>query len=434
MYDYIIIGCGSIGQALVKTLRKKDAEKSIVVVTADERGKALCKSLNVQFIQTPLTVENYIETLDPLKHDKTIMLNVSVNVSSIDLIEWCQSRRVRYLDTCVEPWPGGYNTDLGWASTNASMRMRALQIGTGTTPTALIAHGMNPGFISYMVQAGVDKIQENLKMGTYKSKGAILRDAGVQVVQLAEYDSQYQSSIRDTVDFANTWSVDGFISEAQQFAELGWGTHETPRDNVKVYSDRSAVMTSRGLHTRVKSFTPTQNQNPYAYLIPHHEAHSIKEMLRARDYCPTVYYAYTPCIAAHSSLISWAEQGIDWRPTNPEILDDVEWGSDEIGALFIAPTFMYWAGYNTCISKAREFGIDNATTYQVIVSILAGISQLEEFPNAGVVEAESLPYKRVMEEFGPMLGEFQTLRYEYSFAGEGPQTFDKFLISKEEKQ
>lgn len=27
-------------------------------------------------------------------------------------------------------------------------------------------------------------------------------------------------------EFVNTWSVDGFISEGCQPAELGWGTHE----------------------------------------------------------------------------------------------------------------------------------------------------------------------------------------------------------------
>ena len=27
-------------------------------------------------------------------------------------------------------------------------------------------------------------------------------------------------------EFVNTWSVDGFVSEGAQPAELGWGTHE----------------------------------------------------------------------------------------------------------------------------------------------------------------------------------------------------------------
>ena len=39
------------------------------------------------------------------------LLNLSVDVSSVALIEFCQARGVMYLDTCIEPWAGGY-TDL----------------------------------------------------------------------------------------------------------------------------------------------------------------------------------------------------------------------------------------------------------------------------------------------------------------------------------
>ncbi|WP_404854344.1 hypothetical protein, partial [Escherichia coli] len=31
---------------------------------------------------------------------------------------------------------------------------------------------------------------------------------------------------RERGEFVNTWSVHGFISESQQPAELGWGSHE----------------------------------------------------------------------------------------------------------------------------------------------------------------------------------------------------------------
>ncbi len=36
------------------------------------------------------------------------LLNVSVDVSSIALIKLCHRQGALYLDTCIEPWPGGY--------------------------------------------------------------------------------------------------------------------------------------------------------------------------------------------------------------------------------------------------------------------------------------------------------------------------------------
>ena len=37
-------------------------------------------------------------------------------------------------------------------------------------------------------------------------------------------------------EFVNTWSVDGFVSEGSQPAELGWGSHERnfPRDGKRL--------------------------------------------------------------------------------------------------------------------------------------------------------------------------------------------------------
>ncbi|MFP3741052.1 homospermidine synthase, partial [Burkholderia sp. SIMBA_019] len=46
---------------------------------------------------------------------------------------------------------------------------------------------------------------------------------GVKVIHIAEYDSQCADHLKETGEFVNTWSVEGFIAEACQPAELGWG-------------------------------------------------------------------------------------------------------------------------------------------------------------------------------------------------------------------
>ena len=40
-------------------------------------------------------------------------------------------------------------------------------------------------------------------------------------------DTQARALPRPRETFVNTWSVEGFIAEGFQPAELGWGTHET---------------------------------------------------------------------------------------------------------------------------------------------------------------------------------------------------------------
>ena len=56
----------------------------------------------------PLTRENFRRVLNPLVGRGDFLLNVSVDVSSIALIKFCWEKGAMYLDTCIEPWPGGY--------------------------------------------------------------------------------------------------------------------------------------------------------------------------------------------------------------------------------------------------------------------------------------------------------------------------------------
>ena len=50
---------------------------------------------------------------------------------------------------------------------------------------------------------------------------------GVRVIQVSERDTQSGAMPRAPGEFVNTWSVEGFIAEALQPVEIGWGSHET---------------------------------------------------------------------------------------------------------------------------------------------------------------------------------------------------------------
>jgi len=106
----VIVGFGSIGQGVLPLfLRHLDmAPSQITVVTAEERGHDEARSLGVKFVVSPLTRGNYKSVLTPLLGKGDVLVNVSVDVSSLALVEFCFARDALYIDTCIEPWPGGY--------------------------------------------------------------------------------------------------------------------------------------------------------------------------------------------------------------------------------------------------------------------------------------------------------------------------------------
>src|SRR5512134_1734394 len=128
----LMIGFGSIGQGVLPLiLRHLDmpAER-ITIVTADAWGPDEASSYGIRFVVEPLTRENYRRGLEPLLGRGDFLLNLSVDVSSVALIEFAQQRGALYVDTCMEPWPGGY-TDPGLTPSqrfNYALREQALAL------------------------------------------------------------------------------------------------------------------------------------------------------------------------------------------------------------------------------------------------------------------------------------------------------------------
>ena len=128
----VFIGFGSIGQGtLPLVLRHIGIPKErITIVTSDDRGKKEAEEYGVKFVKLPITRDNYRRELDPYIGRGDFVLNVSVDVSSIALIKFCWSKGAMYLDTCIEPWPGGYTdaTIPHARRTNYALREEALAL------------------------------------------------------------------------------------------------------------------------------------------------------------------------------------------------------------------------------------------------------------------------------------------------------------------
>src|SRR3954467_6211503 len=164
----VIVGFGSIGQGVLPLLlRHIDLRPDqITVITAELRGHEVAKEYGVRFVETALTRDNYRTVLDTWLGDGDFLLNVSVDVSSVALIELCRDKGVLYLDTCIEPWPGGYTYPNLPPSARSNYALRenalALRAGDNSGPTAVVTPGANPGLFSHFVKQALIEVAHDI--------------------------------------------------------------------------------------------------------------------------------------------------------------------------------------------------------------------------------------------------------------------------------
>ncbi len=422
----VIVGFGSIGQGVLPLiLRHIDMKaEQITIITADPRGKEEAKEYGIKFIEQPLLRDNYRDVLQPHLGKGDFLVNLSVDVSSVALIELSQEFGCFYLDTVVEPWTGFYTNSklLPSERSNYGLRESMLKLKPRYTngPTAVICHGANPGLVSHFVKKALldvakDSGLKDSKPTSRRGWGELAEKVGVKVIHIAERDTQVSPKPKEVGEFVNTWSIDGFVSEGCQPAELGWGTHEKklPVDGRRHEQgcDAAIYLLRPGAGTRVRSWTPMEG--PYhGFLVTHNESISISDYFTLRDddkvrYRPTCHYAYHPCDAAVLSVHELA--GKNWQQQKRQrlIVEEITSGVDELGVLLMGPKKgVYWYGSRLSIEEARRVApYNNATSLQVTVAVLTGVIWALENPTAGVVEADEMDFERILELSAPYLGD-----------------------------
>lgn len=421
----LMIGFGCIGQGVLPLLLRHIAlePSQIRILDPSSEGAWVAREHGVTFIQMAVTPANVQDVLESELGPGDFLLNLSVNVGSVDLIGWCQEHRVLYLDACIEPWEGGY-TDASVPPalrTNYALREAARAHGGGSSPTAVLTHGVNPGLVSHFMKQALLNLTadlgEPLAPPADREGWAVLaRRLGVRAIHIAERDTQTSPRHKQRGEFVNTWSVEGFVGEGCQPAELGWGSHERhwPAEaRHHTFGCGSAIWLERpGAGTRVRSWTPLEG--PYlGFLITHGESISIADYLTVRDgdqvlYRPTVHYAYHPCNDAVLSLHELAGRAWQLQPERRQLkAEDIDAGMDELGVLLLGhPRGAYWYGSRLTNAEAKRLAPhNNATSLQTTAGVLGGVIWGLNHPDAGVVDPEEMDFEEVMEVALPYLGE-----------------------------
>jgi homospermidine synthase len=253
------------------------------------------------------------------------------------------------------------------------------------------------------------------KPKTREGWAKLAKKLSVKGIHVAERDTQVSKTPKPRGTFVNTWSVEGFVSEGKQPAELGWGSHEkkfpAKGRRHKTGCKAAIFIETPGADTRVRTWVPGIGPQ-FGLLVTHNEAISVSDYFTVRDgakvtYRPTCHYAYHPSNDAMLSLNEMFGNG-GKHPKNQHIMtqDEILSGEDKLGVLLYGhKKNAYWYGSELSIEEARSLAPhQSATGMQVTSAVLAGLIWAIENPNEGIVETEEMDFERCLEIQRPYLG------------------------------
>src|SRR5260370_1366192 len=154
----VMIGFGSIGKGTLPLIERHIAfdRSKLVVIAPDDDDRALLDERKIRFVHVALTKANYRDVLTPLLTlgpGRGLMVNLSVDTSSVELMEFARDINAFYIDTVVEPWPGLYTdrTLSPSARSNYALRESVLELRRRRPGgiSAVSCCGANPGIVSW---------------------------------------------------------------------------------------------------------------------------------------------------------------------------------------------------------------------------------------------------------------------------------------------
>ncbi len=421
----VMVGCGSIGQATLPLIHQHLAlgPDRLVVLAADETGRGIAKEHGATFVHAHLKPRSYRRNLAKHLHAGDLLLNLSVDVSSLDLIRFAAERGALYVDTSIEPWPGVFDNPMLELRqrTNFMARFRALQLRDelgADSPTAVVDHGANPGLVSHFLKRALLELQRTLRAGSARPASreewaTLARDLDIKLIQISERDTQASDRPKRPGEFVNTWSIDGFMDESMQPSELSFGTAERRKPRGSHFHRRESgtiFMNRPGAASFARSWTPSGG-GFQGLLMSHDEVFSIGDYLSLRSggkltYRPTVMFVYHPCDDAMLSVLELEGRG--WQPQQQQrrLGEDIVTGMDELGVLLAGHTRnAYWFGSQLTIEEARRHvSFANATSVQVAAGALAAVVWAVRNPRRGIVEPDDLDFEACLETAAPYIG------------------------------
>lgn len=197
----VMIGFGSIGRGVLPLIERHigfDRAQFTVIEPLDDHAGILSEH-GIRHLQVALNADNFAKVLRPLfPQGRGMIVNLSVDVDSIELMKLAQDMGVQYIDTVVEPWPGFYfGSSLPNAErTNYPLRERVRELGKAYVggPTAVSCCGANPGMVSWLLKEALLRLASDAGVKadpqSREDWAQLMQGLGVKGIHVAERDTQ----------------------------------------------------------------------------------------------------------------------------------------------------------------------------------------------------------------------------------------------------
>jgi len=433
MIDKIFfIGCGAVGYCLLEIFKKEKAFYNCFITIIEPKDiediEYVMQNKNYKHIKKGMSRNNYKKLLSNLDN-KSYIINVSVNVDSIMLLEYAKQCQSFYIDTSLEQYQDFVKLPIDKITKYEQFKqnnlyhqnLQAEKLLKDSRKTRIVSGGMNPGFINEYAKKALKEYAKlkgkRLIKGNYAKLGYEL---GLTEIQVVEYDSQKLKIHSTPNKFVSTWSAIGFQEEASDLIMLSLNNDDIESMEQAGYNlikptegDKDThirFIAERGMNMTRQSIAIDDKGKPFkytGYLIPHAEIITMSEFFQYKGNAPSIMYIYRPC-----------DEGINglnyFRKNNYNILKeeyvvrnkDIVSGWDSIGALLYFKNGDKYIGATICGKKNAdklEFK-SGATTMQVGGFMYGAIKWALLNPNKGLNNAETIPHKFIFKHGSRYMG------------------------------
>lgn len=440
--NLLFLGMGSIMRALLELLKHENhhllALPATCICPEDIPDYIAQMKPDLHHIKAAITESNVKKLIEPLLDSSMLVIDLTVNVETIDIIILCKRAGAMYINTSLEK----YNKDesksepekttlyyqeicLRNAICNVDMPLET------PTPTILHSMGMNPGAISSLMYQAIETYclqyrPELLEYITNTNGEMRMRQVASEIVDvghISEYDNQhihneesYNSNTKSSW-MINSWSSHGYVAEAFCNSFISSSTpipgYLKSKYNSRIYYSPEY----KSMDCTTNSICLYPDGTPFGYqgrMITHFEVVSLSEYLALGDYVPRLSYVYSSSPISQKCLENIKLNGYK-EPENYYVFNQHDVANkdsfDSLGAcVFFRDGRKFWCG--TVLTNTQTMKIlgaethINATQLQVAIAVLAGIEWMLENPSRGVITAEEIPHKYIIRRCIPYWGNF----------------------------
>lgn len=425
----LLLGMGSIQKALIELLNHENHKMlslpAICICPEDIPEHIMLIKPDLKHIKKHITADNVVELLEPLLNPNVFVIDLTVNVETIDIIVLCKKYGVMYINTSLEK----YNKDESNMDPEKTtlyyqqicLNQAIQQLNSDSPVTIIHSMGMNPGAISALMYQGIEAYCKTyrldllplLEKGDFNLVAKEVLDTG----HISEYDNQIVNLEAASDKMINSWSAAGLVAEALCTSFVSSNKSMTDYEQSKYNSRIYYSPKHKSIDQTTKSICLYPDGTPFQYngfMVTHYEVVSLSQYLSVDDYVPWLSYVYSPspitkqCVEFMKNN-NYTEPQDNFVFTQQNIINKDSF--DSIGALcHFRDGRKFWCG--TVLTNSRTIEIlghttpISATQLQVAISVLAGIEWILENPAKGVITAESIPYKYILQRCIPYWGHF----------------------------